>query len=272
VIGAIIGDVIGSVFENENIRTTNFNLFSRFSRFTDDTVLTVAVADAILSRTTHPIQWLENRHNLERYALKLKVYGKRFPNVGYGEMFSRWISSSSLRGYGSYGNGSAMRVAPIGFAFESLDEVLREARLSAIVTHNHTEAIKGAQAIASSVFLACQGQSKMAIRNFVQSKFGYDFSKNIDEIRPTYTFDSSCKGSVPQAIMAFLESTDFESAIRLAISLGGDSDTIACMTGAIAHAYYKEIPSAIWNETKLRLDSSLKQLIQEFGRHYELFV
>jgi ADP-ribosylglycohydrolase len=263
-IGAIIGDVIGSVFENENTKSTDFNLFSRFSRFTDDSVLSIAVADAILHRKTYRIKFLEAHYNKQLYAHKLKEYGRRFPNAGYGELFKRWIESSSLRGYGSYGNGSAMRVSSIGFAFNTLDDVLREARLSAVVTHNHPDAIKGAQAVASAVFLARNGVSKAEIKQCIERKFGYNLDQRLDNIRPTYRFDSSCKGSVPQAIIAFLESDDFEDAIRKAISLGGDSDTIACMTGGIAQAYYKEIPQHIVTQTKLLLDWSLKQVINAF--------
>jgi ADP-ribosylglycohydrolase len=267
-LGAIIGDVIGSVFESENIKTVDFDLFSRFSRFTDDTVLTVALADALNNRQTHPIQFIENQRNAQRYALMIKAYGRRFPNVGYGELFNRWLYSDSIRGYGSYGNGAAMRVSPIGWAFDTLDAVLREAKVSAAITHNHRDGIKGAQAVASAVFLARTGESKDAIKTFIEQRFGYKLNQRLAEIRPHYTFDSSSRGSVPQAIIAFLESTDFEDAIRKAISLGGDSDTLACMAGGMAQAYYKHIPDHLVTQTKLRLDASFKQVIRVFDEKY----
>jgi ADP-ribosylglycohydrolase len=240
-LGSIVGDVIGSVFENQNVKTTDFDLFSRFSRFTDDTVLTIAVADAILHRESKPISWLENRRNCTVYGRKLKEYGYRFPDAGYGELFKQWLNRDSTRGYGSYGNGAAMRVSPVGFAFQNLNDVVREAKLSAVVTHNHPEAIRGAQAVACAVFLARRGHSKTDIKTFIEGKFGYDLSQRLGDIRPIYSFDSSAKGSVPQAIIAFLESRDFEDATRLAISIGGDSDTIACIAGGIAQAYYKSV-------------------------------
>lgn len=267
--GAIVGDIIGSVYENENVKTTEFPLFSRFSRFTDDTVLTVAVADAILNRQTHRIKYIEDRRNRQLYALKLKEYGRRFPNAGYGQMFNDWMRSTSTRGYRSYGNGSAMRVSPVAYAFDTLEAVLHEAKLSASVTHNHPEGIKGAQAVASAIFLARIGQDKRHIQNFVQARFGYNLTKSLDEIRPTYQFDNSCKGSVPQAIIAFLESTDFEDAIRKAISLGGDSDTIAAITGSIAEAYYKNIPDTILDKVNLILDFGLQRVIQTFNQRYK---
>ncbi len=267
--GAIVGDVIGSVYENENVKTTDFPLFSRFSRFTDDSVLTVAIADAIFNRQTHRFKIIEDRYNRQIYALKLKEYGRRFPNVGYGQMFNDWVRSPSTHGYRSYGNGSAMRVSPVAYAFDTLEAVLHEAKLSASVTHNHPEGIKGAQAAASTIFLARTGHSKVDIQNFVQRRFGYNLSKTLDAIRPTYKFDSSCKGSVPQAITAFLESTDFEDAIRKAISLGGDSDTIASITGSIAEAYYKSIPAQMFDKTNLILDFGLQRIIQTFNERYK---
>ncbi len=266
--GAIVGDVIGSVYENENVKTTAFPLFSRFSRFTDDSVLTIAIADALLNRTTHRIKYIEDRRNQHIYALKLKEYGQRFPNAGYGQMFSEWVKSSSTHGYRGYGNGSAMRVSPIAYAFDTLDAVLHEAKLSAQPTHNHHEGVKGAQAVAAAIFLARTGHNKIFIQNFVQKQFGYNLSQRLDDIRSGYQFDSSCQGSVPQAIMAFLESDDFEDAIRKAISLGGDSDTIACITGSIAEAYYKGIPPEILSKANLILDFGLQRIVQTFNERY----
>jgi ADP-ribosylglycohydrolase len=271
-LGAIIGDVVGSVFEHQNVKTTDFELFNRFTCFTDDTVLTVAVAEAVLNRTTHAWQLFEDRHNRETYARKIKQYGRRFPDAGYGQMFKEWLKSDSLRGYRSYANGGAMRVSPIGFAFRTLEEVMREAKLSAEVTHNHAEGIRGTQAVAGAIYLARTTHDKNVIRTFVRQKFGYDLSRPLDDIRPTYSFDSSCKGSVPQAITAFLESDDFEDAIRKAISLGGDSDTIACISGGIAQAYYSTIPKQLVNEVSLRLDSGFRQVIGQFNERYEIKV
>ncbi|MCD4685130.1 MAG: ADP-ribosylglycohydrolase family protein [Anaerolineae bacterium] len=268
-LGAVIGDVIGSVFENQNTKTYDFDLFNRFSRFTDDTVLTVAIGDAVLHRQRHPRRLLDTWRARDLYAQYLKQYGKRYPHAGYGAMFTRWLDSTRLRGYGSYGNGSAMRVSPIGWAFDDLNDVLREAKLSAEVTHNHRQGIRGAQAIASAVYLAKQGASKVKIKTFISRRFGYDLTQRLDDLRPTYTFDSSCQGSVPQAIIAFLESSDFEDAIRKAISLGGDSDTLACMAGAIAHAFYREIPPAIVSRVRLLLTQDLKHVIDQFYARFE---
>lgn len=269
-IGAIIGDVIGSLFENENTKTEDFLLFRRHSRFTDDTVLSVAIADAILHRKSHSITLIQSHLNRSLYAHKLKEYARRFPNAGYGQMFVEWVQSASLRGYRSYGNGSAMRVSAIGFAFDNLGEVLREARLSALVTHNHPEGIKGAQAIASAIFLARKGKSKSEIKLFIEQRFKYNLGRRLEDIRPTYQFDSACKKSVPEAIIAFLASQNFEDTIRKAISLGGDSDTIACMAGGIAQAFYREIPDSLVSQTNLRLDWGLKQVINRFNEHYGL--
>lgn len=267
-LGAIAGDVIGSVFESENVKTTDFPLFSRFSRFTDDTVLTVAIADAVLHRRKHPISFVDNLHSRKTYGFRLKLYGRRYPNAGYGHLFTQWLASDSLRGYRSYGNGSAMRVSPIGCAFDNLEEVLREARLSALVTHNHPEGIRGARAVAAAILLARTGKDKLFIKQYVQQRFGYRLDQSLASIRPHYTFDSSCQGSVPQAIIAFLESESFEDAIRKAISLGGDSDTIACITGGIAHAFYGEVPDHILGRVRLLLDGQLKPVIDEFNAKY----
>lgn len=269
-LGAIIGDVIGSVFENRNTKRVDFDLFSRFSSFTDDTVLTIAIAEAILIRSSNAQPSQNKRANQELYATKIKEYGRRFPHAGYGEMFKRWLQSNSLRGYKSYGNGSAMRVSPIGFAFETLEKVRDEAKLSAEVTHNHPEGIKGAQAIASAIHLARAGQRKPEIKAYIEKSFGYELGQSLDKIRLTYSFDSSCKGSVPQAMIAFFESNDFEDAIRKAISLGGDSDTIACMAGGIAQAYYRLIPDYLVDQTMLLLDSQFRETIRTFNKRYAI--
>lgn len=253
-IGAIAGDIIGSVYESHCLKTTEFAIFTANSTFTDDTVLTVAVADCIL-------------HGKD-YAPTFKQYARKYPYAGYGGMFLEWVSSDSLAPYNSYGNGSAMRVSPVGFAFDTVDEVLAEAKRSAEVTHNHLEGIKGAQAIAAAVFLARKRESRSNIKDFIEKNFGYNLYQTLDEIRLYYYFDETCEGSVPQAITAFLESDSFEDAIRKAISLGGDSDTLACMAGSIAQAYYKIIPAYIIEEVKNRLDSELLQVVEQFNTRY----
>ncbi len=267
-LGAIIGDMVGSVYENENIKSTDFVLFGPYSHFTDDTVLTIAVADAVLCRRFHPHPWIDAFLARRLYATKLKQYARLYPQAGYGASFEKWFKSETRRGYGSYGNGSAMRVSPIGFAYGQLKTVLREASLSAVVTHNHRQGIKGAQAVASAVFLAKSGESKAGIQHFIERRFKYNLHQRLDDIRPGYRFDSSCQGSVPQAIIAFLESDDFEDAIRKAVSIGGDSDTIACIAGGIAHAYYQSIPASLASRAKLLLDGSFKPVFNEFNARF----
>jgi ADP-ribosylglycohydrolase len=220
-IGAIAGDIIGSEHEFHGTKSYDFQLFAPGSTFTDDTVLTVAVADCILHR--------------KQYAPTFKEYGKRYPDAGWGGMFYRWVMSKDDKPYNSFGNGSAMRVSPVGFAFNSLEEVLKEAERSAAVTHNHPEGIKGAQAVAASIFMGRQGEKKDAIREYIEDRFGYDLQHTVDEIRPEVYFDETCQVSVPQAIIAFLDSDSYEDAIRKAVSLGADADTQACIAGGIAH-------------------------------------
>lgn len=244
--GAIAGDIIGSIFEWHNVKTTNFELFNRQSRFTDDTVMTVAIADAILNREVYGNFIIDTIEAKKAYKYKLREYGKKYPDAGYGQMFNDWLTSKELRPYKSYGNGSAMRVSPVGFAFNSLKEVLKEAKRSAVVTHNHREGVKGAQAVASAVFLARTGRSKKEIKEYIEKKFKYNLNRRLDDIRPGYKFDSSCQGSIPEAIISFLEADSYEDAVRKAVSIGGDSDTIACIAGGIAQAYYKEIPSTMF--------------------------
>jgi len=253
-LGAVAGDVIGSVYEWNNIKSVDFPLFSPQSRFTDDTVLTVAVADAIL--------------NKQDYARTIWEYGRRYPHAGYGGSFAKWLASEDLHPYNSFGNGSAMRVSPVGFACNEVDQVLAEAAKSAAVTHNHPEGIKGAQAVALAVLLARLGRSKQQIKAEIETRFHYNLDRSLDEIRPTYQFDLSCQGSVPEAIIAFLAAESFEDAIRKAVSLGGDSDTIACIAGGIAQAYYKAIPEVIAAEVRSRLHPDLLQVMDAFSRRY----
>ncbi len=254
-LGAIAGDVIGSVFEHQRIKSKEFQLFSYVSTFSDDTVLTIAVAHAILSGLD--------------YATALKSFGRRYPNAGYGISFLEWLYSPESQPYNSWGNGAAMRVSPVGFAFESVDDVLREAGRSAEVTHNHPEGIKGAQATALAVFLARNEKSKEEIRGEISRRFHYKLEQTLEGIRPIYRFDVSCQGSVPQSIIAFLESKSFEDAIRNAISLGGDSDTMACIAGGIAEAHYGEVPAEIAEEVRVRLPEEFLHVIDQFNRKYE---
>jgi ADP-ribosylglycohydrolase len=255
-IGAIAGDIIGSVHEANPIKTTDFPLFTEFSRFTDDTVLTIATAYALMTGLD--------------YAKAYRQFGRAYPRAGYGGTFINWLKLDKAPPYNSWGNGSAMRISPVGFAFGSIKNVLREAKKSAVVTHNHPNGIKGAQATALAVFMGRQGKSKEEIRRAISEKFDYDLNRSIDEIRPDYFFDISCQGSVPEAIIAFLQSDDVESAIRLAISLGGDSDTQACIAGAIAHAFYREIPHEIEKEVRSRLPREFLDILDEFLKKYML--
>ena len=252
ILGAIAGDVIGSVYEFNNTRTTDFPLFKRETTFTDDTVMTIAIADAIL-------------HNKD-FSQTILDYGKRYPNRGYGTSFFKWLAHDTpAPPYNSWGNGSAMRVSAVGFAYNDLDTVLKKAEKTAVVTHNHPEGIKGAQATAAAIFLARTGKNKAEIKAYIEQKFGYDLDFTLDEIRPTFPFDESCQGTVPQSIVAFLESTDYDSAIRLAISLGGDSDTIACITGGIAIAFYKEMSQVIVDKIRREyLPTAFVTIIDEF--------
>ncbi len=254
IIGAVAGDIIGSVYERRNVKTTDFPLFTPHSRFTDDTVLTMAVADSIL--------------NGIGFGKTICEYGRKYTNRGYGGRFRDWLQTEDPKPYYSYGNGSAMRVSAIGCAYNSLEEVMQVAKQSAEVTHNHPEGIKGAQATAAVIFLARTGASKQEIRTYITSQFNYTLDFTIENIRPTYKFDVSCQGSVPQAIVAFLDSTDYENAIRLAISIGGDSDTIACITGGIAAAYYKTVPQEIVDFAYSKLPNGFKTLLVNFHDKY----
>ena len=248
--GAIVGDIIGSRFERNNHKDTDFDLFNRKCRFTDDTVLTIAIADALI--------------NQKRYSDTVKRYARGYPLAGYGGTFKKWMRGEIDGPYNSWGNGSAMRVSPIGWWFAKLETVLREAKASAVITHNHPEGVKGAQAVAAAVWHARKGGSKEEIKAYIQDQFGYDLERSIEEIRPDYQFDVSCAGSVPEAIIAFLESADFEHCIRLAISIGGDSDTIAAMAGSIAEAYYGEVPEYIMSKAQDFLTDDLNGLRKEF--------
>ncbi len=253
-LGAIAGDIIGSIYENLRTKKKDFRLFTPISIYTDDTVLTLAVADALL-------------HHLD-YGPIIKKYARRYPFRGYGPKFMRWMFSSSNDPYNSLGNGSAMRVSPIAYAFNDEEKVLKEAKRSAECTHNHPEGIKGAQAVALAVFMARNHASKAEIRATITKRYQYDLSRRLDDIRPSYKLCLTCPGSVPEAIIAFLESDSFEDAIRNAVSLGGDADTQACIAGAIAEAFYDGIPASILQGIAKRLNSPFKATMLEFAQQF----
>jgi len=251
-LGAIAGDIIGSTYEFGYMKDYDFHLFPEGSKFTDDTVLTIAVADCLL--------------NNKKYDVTLWGYANEYRGRGYGGRFMNWIHSPDPKPYNSFGNGSAMRVSPVGWFCTDIDSVLEEAKKSAEITHNHPEGIKGAQATAASVFLARTGNTKQDIKKYISGTFQYDLNRTLNEIRPRYKFDVTCQGSVPESIIAFFESNDYEDAVRKSVSLGGDVDTMACITGGIAEAFYKKIPEYIIIETRERLDKRLLEVIDEFGK------
>ena len=253
-LGAIAGDVIGSVHEFDAPKSTDFPLLTPRSQFTDDTVMTIATAHAIVSGVP--------------YGRAYHDFGNRYRNRGYGLRFARWLDAASPAPYDSWGNGSAMRVSPVGFAFDDLETVLREAQRSAEVSHNHPEGIKGAQATAFAIYAARTGASKADIRSEIARRFDYDLDRRVDEIRPSYTFNESCQKTVPEAVIAFLESTNVEDAIRLAISLGGDADTLAAIAGGIAHAFYGGVPDAIESAVKERLPAEFLDVIDAFDARF----
>lgn len=246
--GAVFGDIIGSTYELHNVKTVDFPLFPAGSTFTDDTVMTIAVAEKLLTQPQgkHFVLLPPQITSAKSYALWFKQYYRRYPNVGYGQMFAKWALSESFIVQRSYGNGAAMRVSAIACAFDSLREVLDEVKQSCYYTHRHPEAIRGAQAVAA-VFLARKGCDKGEIQRYLTKKLHYRLSMPLDYLRDTYVFNSRTSYSVPPAIQAFMESCSYEDAVRKAVSIGGDSDTIACITGGIAHAYYKKIPDAIYS-------------------------
>lgn len=269
-LGAIIGDIVGSVYEFDNTKRTDFPFFSDRCSYTDDSIMTVAVAEWLLTDNQHTHESLENI--MVRYA---QAY--EFPMGGYGGGFAQWLFRperlvdyriGELAGkrvpYNSWGNGAAMRASAVGWKFRTLEETEKVAALSASITHDHPEGIKGAQATAAAIFLARTGKTKQEIKDYIQNRFGYDLDTHTDEIRKTYGWEDSCQGTVPPAIRAFLDSTDYESAIRIAVSLGGDSDTLACITGGIAEAYYGEIPDAIYKKAVEMLPSEFIHVLKVF--------
>ena len=265
-LGAIIGDTVGSVYEFDNIKKTDFHpLFDLQARPTDDSVMTIAVAD-----------WLANTDRTEEQLIETLVkWGQKYPYAGYGGVFCSWLMNPSwLRDfdgtrlgkrapYHSWGNGSAMRCSACGWVAISVEEAIELGHQSAAVTHNHPEGLRGAEAVSAAIFLARTGADKEEIRNFIEQRFFYDLHTDCDEIRPRYGWEASCQGTVPPAIVAFLDSYDFESAIRLAVSLGGDCDTLTCITGGIAQAYYKEISDEIISEMQSRLPAEFWVIMQQ---------
>jgi ADP-ribosylglycohydrolase len=257
--GAILGDILGSIYEFNNLKTENpdtIDLFNPECYFTDDTVLTVAVADAILKDGD--------------YEEPLFTWAGTFPDAGYGKKFADWARNSKRQPYNSWGNGSAMRVSSVGWAFDTLEETLAQAKKSAEITHNHPEGIKGAQATAGAIFMARTGSSKQDIKEYIEKTFGYNLHRTVKEIRPDYHFDVSCQGTVPEAITAFLESRDFAHAMQLAISLGGDTDTLACIIGGIAEAFYRIIPQELIDFANARLPKEMKFIIAKFYERYNI--
>lgn len=272
-LGAIIGDTVGSVYEFDNIKTTDFKpLFDRRAEYTDDSIMTIAVAD-----------WLVNTdRSQEQLEDRLVYWAKHYqcPMGGYGGGFRTWLfqpqrlhdfngqpfEDGKRHPYNSYGNGSAMRASACGWAAKSIEKALDMGKRSAEITHNHPEGIKGAQATAAAIFMARQGATKETIREYIEKTFGYELQHTCEEIRPYYDWDSSCQGTVPPALLAFFDSHDFEESIRLAVSLGGDSDTLACITGGIAQAYYKEIPDEIIEQMRMRLPKEFWEVMEKLAK------
>jgi len=252
ILGAIVGDIIGSIYEFDNIKTKDFLLFSGRNEFTDDSIMTIATMQALM-----------DGGKASDFIANYQQLGNKYPS-SYGLRFGDWLVSKNPQPYNSWGNGSAMRVSPVAWFYDNLEEVEKVAKLSASVTHNHPEGIKGAQATAAAVFMARTGKSKLQIKSYLENQYYYTLDFTLDDIRPTYAFDESCAGTVPPAIVAFLESTDFEDAIRNAISIGGDSDTIAAITGSIAGAFYG-IPKEINNKASTYLSDELYDIVKGFN-------
>lgn len=267
--GALFGDIIGSYYELHCTKNYDFQ-FESNSTFTDDSVMTVSISKAILLNDM-PIEKNQIKQRALEYAVQYKQYYSHFPDAGYGYMFSKWAANpQNMKIQRSYGNGAAMRAVPIGYAYDNIEQVLLQAKASCYYTHNCKEAIAGTQAVACTVFLACQKESKEKIKDFLKQNFKYNLDYTIDEIRPFYNFDSRTSYSVPPAIISFLQSEDYESAVRNAVSLGGDADTMACIAGGIAEAYYDNIPKHIEKFCFGKLDYSLKSVAVEFCKKYKI--
>ena len=260
--GAILGDIAGSIYEFDPCKSMNINIQDKRMDYTDDTIMTIAVADWILK---------DKLHTKKGLVSCMQKWGRKYPNPmgAYGNMFSQWLHTDNPQPYNSWGNGSAMRVSAVGFAFNTLEETTKVAKKCAEVTHNHPEGIKGAQATAAAIFMARTGHTKKEIRRYISVTFGYDLDRSCDDIRPTYRFDGSCQGTVPESIIAFLDSKDYEDALRLCISLGGDADTMGAITGAIAGAYYNKMPYALYEFGMDKLPDDIQDVIGDFDSRYE---
>ena len=259
--GAILGDIIGSPFEfDRGDKTKDFKLFSRRSHFTDDSVMTLAVCEALLKvgqdATVKEIE--------DTVISSMQSWGRRYPHEGYGGYFRRWLTARHPEPYNSFGNGSAMRVSAVGWLYDSLEKTRTVAKATANVTHNHPEGIKGAEATASAIFMARNGSSKEEIKKYIEKEFHYDLNRTLNEIRPDYHMDETCQKTVPEAIIAFLEATDFEDAIKNAVSLGGDTDTLGAITGSIAEAYYG-IPEWLMTECRKRINKDMRVVLDDFN-------
>ena len=259
--GAILGDIIGSPFEfDRGDKTKDFKLFSRRSHFTDDSVMTLAVCEALLKvgqdATVKEIE--------DTVISSMQSWGRRYPRAGYGGYFRRWLTARHPEPYISFGNGSAMRVSAVGWLYDSLEKTRTVAKATANVTHNHPEGIKGAEATASAIFMARNGSSKEEIKKYIEKEFHYDLNRTLNEIRPDYHMDETCQKTVPEAIIAFLEATDFEDAIKNAVSLGGDTDTLGAITGSIAEAYYG-IPEWLMTECRKRINKDMRVVLDDFN-------
>lgn len=259
--GAILGDIIGSPFEfDRGDKTKDFKLFSRRSHYTDDSVMTLAVCEALLKvgqdATVKEIE--------DAVISSMQSWGRRYPHAGYGGYFRRWLTACHPEPYNSFGNGSAMRVSAAGWLYDSLEKTRTVAKATANVTHNHPEGIKGAEATASAIFMARNGSSKEEIKKYIENEFHYDLNRTLDEIRPSYHMDETCQKTVPEAIIAFLEAKDFEDAIRNAVSLGGDTDTLGAITGSIAEAYYR-IPEWLMTECRKRINRDMRVVLDDFN-------
>lgn len=259
--GAILGDIIGSPFEfDRGDKTKDFKLFSRRSHFTDDSVMTLAVCEALLKVG----QDVTVKEIEDAVISSMQSWGRRYPHAGYGGYFRRWLTARHPEPYNSYGNGSAMRVSAVGWLYDSLEKTRTVAKATANVTHNHPEGIKGAEATASAIFMARNGSSKEEIKKYIENEFHYDLNRTLNEIRPGYHMDETCQKTVPEAIIAFLEAKDFEDAIRNAVSLGGDTDTLGAITGSIAEAYYG-IPEWLITECRKRINKDMRIVLDDFN-------
>lgn len=259
-LGAMCGDIIGSAYEFTPTKDLNFPLIKSSSRPTDDSVCSIAIADALISATSHATDSLATI-----FTQSLQRWCRKYPRAGYGGHFHSWIRLEKPYPYNSWGNGSAMRVSPVGAISRNLNQVMTLAEESASVTHNHPEGVKGAQATAVAIYLALRGATKEEIKSLIEKGFGYDLSRRYSDIQPDYSFDVSCQGSVPEAIICFLTATDYESTIRYAVAMGGDADTMGAIAGGIAAAYYGEIPIHILKECEQRIPYDMKEVIKNFN-------